>query len=346
MIRAPVSTALQALALLAVVAGLGAVIVGEQLRYVELRQPLWLFAGLAPMLAPFARSLMEARPPSLRMARTRTLSRLGRGAAGRLAGFPDALRIAAGVLLAVALARPQSARLLDSVEHEGIDIAMVLDMSESMEIQDLTPNRLEAAKLVLDDFIQRRRKDRIALVAFGATASTVSPLTLDHDVLRALVRRMRLRVIDGTRTAIGAGLGVALNRLDESEAESRVIVLLTDGVHNAGGVDPDTVAQEAAKRDVRIYTVLVGQHEAGGGAGGVDPAQLERIAGVTGGYAYTAVDRDALTSSFQDLLDKLERSAIESSSVRSELFQWLLFPALLFLLLDLVLRNTRLRRFP
>ena len=171
MIRGPVSTALQALALLAVVAGLGAVIVGEQLRYVELRQPLWLFAGLAPMLAPFARSLMEARPPSLRMARTRTLSRLGRGAAGRLAGFPDALRIAAGVLLAVALARPQSARLLDSVEHEGIDIAMVLDMSESMEIQDLTPNRLEAAKLVLDDFIQRRRKDRIALVAFGATAS-------------------------------------------------------------------------------------------------------------------------------------------------------------------------------
>ncbi|MGB1699313.1 MAG: VWA domain-containing protein, partial [Nannocystaceae bacterium] len=244
------------------------------------------------------------------------------------------------------LARPQSARLLDSVEHEGIDIAMVLDMSESMEIQDLAPNRLEAAKLVLDDFIQRRSKDRIALVAFGASASTVSPLTLDHDVLRALVRRMKLRVLDGTRTAIGAGLGVALNRLEESEAESRVIVLLTDGVHNAGGVDPDTVAQEAAKRDVRIYTVLVGQHEAGSGAGGVDPAQLERIAGVTGGYAYTAEDRDALTNSFQDLLDKLERSAIESSSVRSELFQWLLFPVLLLLLLDLVLRNTRLRRFP
>ena len=230
--RGAFAIALQALMVLALVAGLGATLLGEQLRYVELAQPWWVLAGLAPLLAPIVRGVVEARPPSLRFARVRALSRVGRGVAGRLVGFPDALRVAAGVLLAVALARPQSARLLDSVEHEGIDIAMVLDMSESMEIQDLAPNRLEAAKLVLDDFIQRRSKDRIALVAFGASASTVSPLTLDHDVLRALVRRMRLRVIDGTRTAIGAGLGVALNRLDESGAESRVIVLPSSQQHS------------------------------------------------------------------------------------------------------------------
>ena len=175
MIRGSAWTILQALVLLAVVAGIFAAFVGQDLRYVELRHPAWLLAALGPLLAPLVRNGMEARPPSLRMARTRTLARLGRGMAGRLVGLPDALRIAAAVLLAVALARPQSARLLDNVEHEGIDIAMVLDMSESMEIQDLAPNRLEAAKLVLDDFIQRRGKDRIALVAFGATASTVSP---------------------------------------------------------------------------------------------------------------------------------------------------------------------------
>ena len=334
--------------LLIVAAALGAVALalGEQVRFVELARPWWLMTALLPVLAIFVRALVEPRPPSVRLARARTLRDLGRGVAGRLVELPDSLTVAAALLLAVVLARPQSARLEDSVEHEGIDIAMVLDMSDSMESQDLVPNRLEAAKLVLDDFIRRRPRDRIALVAYGATASTVSPLTLDHDDLRALVRRMRLGVIDGSRTAIGAGLGVALNRLEESEAESRVIVLLTDGVHNAGGIDPDTAAQEAAQRGVRVYTVLVGQHDDGPMSTGVDSAQLERLASATGGFAYTAQDRETLTSTFQDLLDKLERSAIESNTIRAELFLWALFPALGLLLAGLVLGNTRLRRFP
>ncbi|MBL8948813.1 MAG: VWA domain-containing protein, partial [Myxococcales bacterium] len=158
------------------------------------------------------------------------------------------------------------------------------------------------------------------------------------------VRRLTLRTMDGSTTAIGAGLGMALNRLGESEAASKVIVLLTDGVHNAEGLDPDTIAQEAATRGVVIYTVLMGQH--GRNDGNVDPARLERVAATTGGFAYTATDEAALSGSFQDLLDKLDTSQIEGQSVLPELYAWLLWPALLLLLGDVLLRSTRLRRFP
>jgi Ca-activated chloride channel family protein len=231
------------------------------------------------------------------------------------------------------------------VEHEGIDIVIALDLSESMETTDMLPNRLAAAQQVIDEFIAQRARDRIGLVAFGAHASTVAPLTMDHDVLRALVKRIRLGVIDGSRTAIGSGLGVALNRLRESEAESRVIVLLTDGMHNAAGIDPKSAAQEAADRGVRIYTILMGQHQ-GLARRTIDPARLERIASITGGFAYTAADPQALRTSFHELLDHLERSTIAGEKVRAELFHVLLWPALALLVLDVVLRSTRLRRFP
>nr|WP_255216165.1 VWA domain-containing protein [Pseudenhygromyxa sp. WMMC2535] len=232
----------------------------------------------------------------------------------------------------------------EHVEHEGIDIAIAIDLSGSMENQDLPPNRLTAAKLVIDDFIARRPNDRIALVGFGAQASTVAPLTMDHAVLRKLIAQLRLGVVDGNQTAIGAGLGVALNRLEGSEADSKVILLLTDGVHNAPGVDPDSVAQKAAERGVAIYTVLMGRRELG--ATSVDAAQLERLASATDGYAYVATDIQALQTSFQDVLDRLDTSEIQGEQIRAELFHWLLWPALLLLLLDVTLRNTRLRRFP
>ncbi|MCA9718530.1 MAG: VWA domain-containing protein, partial [Myxococcales bacterium] len=193
-------------------------------------------------------------------------------------------------------------------------------------------------------FITRRPHDRIGLVAFGSYASSVAPLTIDHGVLRGLLEKLQLGSIDGSRTAIGAGLGVALNRLDESEASSKIVVLVTDGKHNAGGINPDTAAEEAAERGVIVYTVLIGDHRMGSDR--VDPAQLERIASITGGYAYTAKDPDALRTTFQDLLDKLERSTVAGEQVRAELFHLFLWPAFLLLLLDVLLRSTRLRRFP
>lgn len=344
--RAVLATVGFALAALLVVFTVLAVLMGGELRHVDLAAPWWCLLALLPLAAVALHGAIWPAPASLRHSRRSTLRGVGRGFAGYLAHLPDGLRLAAAILLCVAVARPQSTHLSDKVEHEGIDIALVLDLSESMESRDVYPSRIDAAKAVIDDFISRRPHDRIAVVAFGAQASTVAPLTLDHDVLRTLVRSLQLGVIDGTRTAIGAGLGVALNRLDESEADSKIVVLLTDGVHNAGGVDPDSVAQEAAERDIRVYTVLMGRHDAGLTGSGVDAGQLERIASVTGGYSYTAQDREALTTSFQDLLDKLEKSAIESNQVRAELFMWLLWPAWILLLLDVALRNTRLRRFP
>jgi Ca-activated chloride channel family protein len=332
-----------ALALALVLGGL-ALHTGSGLRYVMWARPWWALAAVVPVLAVVLRAWRAPRPPTLRYSRVRTLRRVSGGWATRLVHLPDGLRLAAAVLLVAALARPQSTRSNDYVQHQGIDVVIVLDLSDSMETPDMIPNRLGAAQAVIDDFIRRRPRDRIGLVAFGSTASTVAPLTLDHGVLRTLMRRLRLGVMDGSTTAIGAGLGMALNRLEESTAESQVIVLLTDGVHNADGLDPDTAASEAASRGVTVYTVLIGRH--GLDEGSIDPARLERIASITGGYAYTAVDREALQGSFQDLLDKLERSTIEGKPVHPELFQLLLWPALALLLLEVALRTTRLRRFP
>lgn len=316
----------------------------DGVRHVVFAEPMWALAAIVPVLAVLIRIARSPRPATMRFSRTSTLRRAGRGWAVHFVDLPDGLRLGAALLLAATLARPQSTRGADRIEHEGIDIVIALDLSESMETPDLPPSRLVAAQVVIDAFITRRPRDRIGLVAFGSTATTVSPLTIDHGVLRAMIKRLKLRTMDGSTTAIGAGLGKALNRLSESTASSKVIVLLTDGVHNADGLDPDTIAQEAAARGVQIYTVLMGQH--GRADGNVDPARLERVAATTGGFAYTAGDEASLGGSFQDLLDKLERSEISGQPVLPELYAWLLWPALALLLFDVVLRSTRLRRFP
>jgi Ca-activated chloride channel family protein len=318
----------------------------ENLRHVVFQQPLWLLLMLVPLAAMAVRVATQPKPATMQFSRKRSLDRVGGGFVTHLADLPDGLRLGAVLLLAIACARPQSTRMSERLTHEGIDIAITLDLSESMGADDLRPDRLTAAKLVIDKFISRRQSDRIALVAFGSEASTVAPLTLDHGVLRNLIQQLRLGVVDGSLTSIGAGLGVALNRLEESDATSKVIVLLTDGVHNADGIDPDSAAQEAADRGVIIYTVLMGRHSVAAGASSIDAGQLERIAGATGGYAYLAEDAAELETSFQDLLDKLERSELEGEHIRAELFGWVLWPAFILLLLDIGLRNTRLRRFP
>lgn len=349
---------LQALAFagiaLLVVAGLIALRYGDELNFVSFAYPWWWLALLplaailgwrVAMSSGLGASLGWGRGAargSLLWSRAKTLSDLRPGWATYVADLPNGLRIAAMVLLIAALARPQSTRSSDHMYHEGIDIAVAVDLSESMAAQDLPPSRLEAAKAVLDAFITRRPHDRIAMVAFGQQASTLAPLTLDHGVLRRLVRRIRLNVMDGSSTAIGAGIGMALNRLQESDSETRIIVLLTDGVQTADGLHPDAVAQEAASRGVKIFTILIGRHD----DGSVDPAQLERLAAATGGFAYTASDARSLETSFIDLLDRLETSKLEGEQVRAELFAWFLWPALILLALDLVLRNTRLRTFP
>lgn len=323
----------------------------------------WAFSLLFFLFAAvFVRGFFFSRPAALRHSRPRSMARVSSGFAGFVADAPDGIRLAAGILIVLALARPQSTELNDKIKHEGIDIAVAIDLSESMAADDIRPSRIEAAKGVVEWFVKRREHDRIALVAFGLGASTVAPLTTDHDVLLKQVRKLRLGVMDGSKTAIGAGIGLCLNRLaepgdeldpaqertEESEAEragTRIIVLLTDGVQTAPGMSPDTAAAKAAKRNVKVYTILMGR-KAGPGGRSIDPKQLQSIAQQTGGRAYRAQDVEELKTSFQEILDELETSTVESSKVQAELFMWFLAPILLLLGIDVVLRNTRLRRFP
>src|SRR4051794_32322418 len=180
------------------------------------------------------------------------------GLVARLRELPTVLRLGVVVLVIVAASRPQSTRATDDLEVEGIDIVIALDLSGSMQETDLVPNRLEAAKLVIQDFVRRRPNDRLGLVVFGREAFTHIPPTLDHGTFLRMLAELRLGIIDGNGTAIGNGIGVALNRLTHSDAKSKVIIVLTDGENNAGNISPEQAARYAQTLKVKVYTILAG----------------------------------------------------------------------------------------
>jgi Ca-activated chloride channel family protein len=266
------------------------------------------------------------------------------------------LRLLAVVLLGVVLARPQTARPDDDLEVEGIDIVISLDLSGSMQETDLLPNRLDAAKAVIRNFVQRRPTDRLGLVVFGRDAYTHVPLTLDHGAFLRMLGELQIGTINGEGTAIGNGLGVALQRLRRSEARSKVIILLTDGDSNAGNITPVQAASMAQKLGVKIYTILAGDNDGAdvpARAGvphqrfPVNPKLLEEIATMTGGTPYLASDTRALAQRFQNILEDLEKSRLHDRGVLyAELFPRFLLPAFAVLLLEIALRLTRLRRLP
>jgi len=277
------------------------------------------------------------------------------GIVSRLRDLPVVLRIFSITLLGLALARPQTSTREDNLDLEGIDIVVTLDMSGSMEERDLVPNRLEAAKAVIADFVRRRRSDRIGLVIFGREAYTYAPLTLDHGTLLRMVADLRSGIVDGRGTAIGNGLGVALARLRKSDARSKVVILLTDGDNNAGNISPIQAATFAQKLGVKIYTILAGARDSaaeeddrgGGGRYPTNPKLLEEIASMTGGMPYLATDTNALVKRFQSILGDLEKSRIKDRSVLwAELYPSFLLPAFAALLLETILRLSRLRRLP
>ncbi len=201
------------------------------------------------------------RAPPLLHSSTGILGAFRRGPAARLVHLPAILRVVVLTLLALALARPQTRDRGGKVEVEGIDIVLALDLSQSMEATDLYPNRLEAAKRVVDDFISRRESDKIGLVVFGKDAYTHCPLTLDYSVLRSMLGDLKLGLIDGSATAIGNAMGVSLARLRKSDAKSRVVILITDGDNNAGNVTPSQAARYAAAMGVKAFTILMGPQE-------------------------------------------------------------------------------------
>lgn len=364
------TTALWTLGLLVPLAGIAAAVVLSQGWQLRLRNP-WALAALpaALLLAVAARWLY--RPVSgapgeslarLKVSQGAVLARMPRTWALRLAPLPAALRTTAIVLVAVAMSRPQRIDAPDSIELSGIDIVLSIDLSGSMRAADLQPTRLEAAKEVVSEFIQRRRSDRIGLVVFGRAAYTVVPPTLDYSVLQRMVSSLSLDLIDGSGTAIGDGLGTALNRIRRSDARSKVVVLLTDGANNAGHVDPREAAQLAAALRCKVYTILVGQSDEAPVQQGVDllgrpvfttvrfpidPDLLQEIAQTTGGQFFRAADRAQLARSFHTILDQLERSRIADAGVRyGELYPPVVLAALALLALEALLASTRLRRFP
>jgi len=318
--------------------------------------PIFLLGLLAvPLLAWSAWKQSRRATPGLRYSATADAEALPKTLGTRLKGLPAILSILTLALALTALARPQLRDVTVERTAEGIDIMLVLDVSTSMTAEDFYPNRFEAAKVVGADFIAGRVSDRIGLVVFAAKAYTQAPLTLDYPFLRRMLFEVRTGLIeDGT--AIGTALATATARLRDSEAESKVIILLTDGQNNRGEIDPTTAAEVAEALGVKIYAIGVGG-EGGRASGGifgpfmqvpeVDEATLREVAEKTGGRYFRATDAEALRSIYE-AISELERTEIEESSYVDvdERYHWFLWPALGVILLNILLVNTRLRRVP
>ena len=324
---------------------------------------LWLLLALPLLIAWW---MFEGRTRAVfRFSSTGPLAASGPGWRVHCVRFLPLLRLAAVALVILALARPQERdEKARDLSVEGIDIVIALDLSTSMEAGDFRPhNRVYVAKQVLTEFLESRTNDRIGLVVFAGAAYTQSPLTLDYAVLKELVKQLRTRVLeDGT--AIGDALAVSLNRLRDSDAKSRVVVLITDGDNNAGRISPMDAAAMAKALGVPVFTILVGKggkvpFPAGQDLFGntawreldipVNPGLLQEISKMTGGEFYRATDREELKGGLQKVLDAMERSKILEGGVMTnyrERFQQLLLWAFGLAWLELFLRSTWLRIFP
>jgi Ca-activated chloride channel homolog len=317
-------------------------------------QPLFLYLlVIVPVMVVFYLLKQQKVTASVRMpglqsfAEARTTFRL------ILRHILFALRIIAITLLIIVLARPQKTDKYQDVTTEGIDIVLTQDISGSMLSRDFKPDRLEAAKNIATEFISGRPYDRIGLVVFSGVSFTQCPLTTDHAVLINLLREIQSGMIeDGT--AIGMGLATAVNRIKDSQAKSKVIILLTDGVNNRGEIAPETAAEIAKTFGIRVYTIGVGTQ---GMAPypvqtpfgiqyqdipvEIDEAILQKIAETTGGKYFRATDNDSLEKIYKEI-DKLEKSKIDVKQLIRKEEKYLL-PALVafcLLMLELAARNT------
>jgi Ca-activated chloride channel family protein len=266
------------------------------------------------------------------------------------------------VLLVVSLARPQAGQRLENVSTLGVDIVIALDVSGSMRAEDFQPdNRLQVAKQTVRRFIDGRTADRLGLVIFAGLATTRSPLTLDHLMLQQSLDQVGFAPSDQDGTALGMGLATAVNRLRDSSARSKVVVLITDGVNNTGQIGPEAAAEAARALGIRVHTIGVGSEGEApvpvdlGSMGTqyvmqrveIDEEVLTEIARTTGGQYFRATEASALEQVFEHI-DELEKTEIESREriLYSELFPYALLPAVLLLLLERLLVATRLRRIP
>jgi len=284
----------------------------------------------------------------------------------RAGGFLGSLRWLALALFIVALAQPRLATSTTEVKASGVDIVAALDMSGSMISEDFVVNgervsRFDMARSVLKGFIDKRPNDRIGLVLFAAQAYIATPLTLDHDYLQTDLDRLEIGAIDQNSTAIGDGLGTAVNRLRDLKSKSKIVILMTDGQNNSGKLDPMLAAEAAAALKVKVYTVGIGMrgqapmptHDMFGRKTyqwvpvDVDEDTLQKIADKTGGKYYRADNAERFQSIYAEI-DKLEKSeaSVKKYTQFKELFPWVAAAGLAVLLIELVLAQTAFRRLP
>ena len=273
--------------------------------------------------------------------------------------LPFVLRLLAVIFIIAAIARPQTMYEEQNADGEGIDIVLCIDVSGSMTAQDLTPNRLEAAKKVAIDFVNKRLTDRIAVVIFSGESFTQCPLTTDHGVLISAIENIRNGLLeDGT--AIGSGLSTSVDRLRTSKSKSRIVVLLTDGENNGGLIDPETAKEIAKAFQIKVYTIGVGTdgyapQPVNTPMGvvmqrakvSIDEKQLKGIAAETGGRYFRAKNNEGLTGIY-DEIDQLEKSKVEISTRAryTEKFFPFIAAALALLFLEMLLKFTVFRKFP
>ena len=326
--------------------------------------PNWLWLLLALPLMALMRG-RSGRAVALRLPSVSDARGAGRLPKSRMGGLLVALLYAGIVLLIVSLARPQLARGKVDIETSGIDITLAIDVSGSMEAMDFNVggqpvNRLEVVKKVVDQFVGERPGDRMGIVAFAGRPYLVSPLTLDHEWLQKRLEEVRIgRVEDGT--AIGSAIASSVNHLRNSDAKSRIVILLTDGVNNSGAANPVTAAEAAKALGIKIYTIgagtrgeapipvqdAFGRQRMGTMEVDIDEESLQQIAKVTGGQYFRATDTDSLLNIYEEI-NKLEttKRKVKKYEDQDELFFFALLPGLFLVLLERTLSETRFRHLP
>lgn len=328
----------------------------ETLKSYEWEKPLLFhLLWIIPLLILLRKGVKFLKNPVLELSLPKRIERGNPWTYLRL--IPTGFFFLSLIFIVIALARPQRSNERVEQYTEGIDILLVMDISESMDLQDFTPNRLEAAKSTAIDFINGRLGDRIGMVVFSGEAYSLAPLTNDYKLLTDLIADINFQMIEAKGTAIGSALAAGTNRMKESESPSKVMILLSDGESNAGNVDPLFAAQLAAAFDIKIYTIAVGKDGMvpyGTDFFGrpqmvesyLDETTLREIARIGGGEFYRASDGNSLEQIFERI-DTLEKAEILENRYKetADFYRIYLFWAMIFMLAWLGLKSTFLNNF-
>ena len=327
--------------------------------FFEYPRLLWLLALPLLLVVRYVYIELKERRPHLRVSTVQPWMKAGLSPLAVIRHIPFALRIAALSLIIIALARPRSSTDVEKRDTEGIDIVFAMDVSTSMLARDFTPDRISAAKDIAIEFISQRPSDRMGIVVFAGESYTQCPLTTDRATLINLMKEVQTDLIeDGT--AIGNGLATAVARMMDSDAPSRVVILLTDGVNNRGEIAPQTAAEIAKTYGVRVYTIGVGANgtapypvmtpwgvEVRNMQVEIDEELLKTVAETTGGRYFRATDNTKLAEIYSEI-NRMEtaRTTVDSFPVYKELFGGYALAALICLLLELLLGALMSRRLP